>query len=122
MPDSETKHSSGGTVIFIGSDIVGRGENRQLGSLLMQKFLHTLSGLRSGVDTVLLMNDGVKLVVADSPVIGELKQLEAGGTEILACGTCLARFELTDKVAAGKVSGMDEITGKMLQANKVISI
>ena len=111
-----------GTVLFLGSDIIGRGDNRQLGSLLMQKFLHTIVGLDSGLEAVLLMNDGVRLVVADSPVIGELKQLEKNGVEILACGTCLARFELTTKMAVGKVSNMDEITGKMVKALKIISL
>lgn len=122
MAHSETKDKSGGIVLFLGSDIVGRGDNRQLGSLLMQKFLHTLAGSQSGLDTILLMNDGVKLVISDSVVVGELRQLEENGVDILACGTCLARFELTDKVVVGKVSGMDEITGKMLHATKVISV
>jgi selenium metabolism protein YedF len=122
MAENEAVHVSGGTVIFLGSDIIGRGDNRQLGSLLMQKFLHTIAGMHSGVHAILLMNDGVKLAVQDSHVLGELKQLEDRGVEVLACGTCLARLELTDKIAAGKVSSMDEITGKMLQADKVISL
>jgi len=122
MSDTHSAPTHGGTVLFLGSDIIGRGDNRQLGSLLMQKFLHTLAGLQSGVETILLMNDGVRLVVRDSPVAGELKQLEDRGVDILACGTCLARLELTEKVVVGKVSNMDEITAKMLQAGKVISL
>jgi selenium metabolism protein YedF len=114
--------SVGGTVLFLGSDIIGRGENTALGNLLMQNFLHTINGLANRPNTILLMNDGVKLVAGDSPVVGEFKQLESKGVEILACGTCLARFELTDKVAAGKISNMYEIAGKMLHANRVISL
>lgn len=110
------------TVLFIGSDIIGRGENIALGQLLMQNFLHTINGLSDRPQAILLMNNGVKLVTADSPVIGEFKQLENQGVEILACGTCLARLELTDKVAAGKISNMYEITSKMLQADRVISL
>ena len=88
----------------------------------MQKFLHTLGTLPSCPETILLMNSGVKLITAESPVMHEMKDLESQGVEILACGTCLARLELTEKVAAGKISNMDEITGKMLQAHKVISV
>lgn len=110
------------TVLFIGSDIIGRGENITLGHLLMQNFIHTLNGLPNGPQAILLMNNGVKLIIADSPVIGEFKQLESRGVEILACGTCLARFELMAKVAAGKVSNMYEITSKMMQADRVISL
>lgn len=111
-----------GTVLFLGSDIIGRGENTALGNLLMQSFLHSIGGMENKPDTILLMNNGVKLAVQESPVLGELKQLESQGTDILACGTCLARFELTDKVAVGKVSNMYEISGKMLQADRVISL
>jgi len=113
---------SAGTVLFLGSDLVGRGENIALGTLLMQKLLHSLGTLPGRPATILFMNNGVKLVVNDSPVLEEIKTLEKQGIEILACGTCLARLELTDKVAIGKVSNMDEIAGKMLQAQKVISV
>lgn len=117
-----TPQTATGTVLFLGSDIIGRGENIPLGNLLMQSFLHTINGLECRPETIALMNNGVKLVTTDSPVLGELRQLESQGIEILACGTCLARLELTDKVAVGKVSNMYEIATKMLQANKVISL
>lgn len=109
-------------VLFIGSDVVGRGEDYQLGSLLMQKFLHTISGHRLKPMTIVLMNNGVKLVTQDSLVLGELKQLENQGVDILACGTCLSRFQLTEKIAVGQVSNMSDITDAMLKATKVISI
>jgi selenium metabolism protein YedF len=111
-----------GTVLFLGSDLVGRGENIGLGALLMQKFLHTLITSPARPEVILMMNDGVKLVTQDSPSVGELKELEKLGVELFACGTCLARLELTAKVAAGKISNMDEIAGKLLQASKVISL
>ncbi len=111
-----------GIVLFLGSSIIGRGENEALGNLLMQSFLHTVGGFEGRPDTILLMNSGVKLVTEDSLVLGELKQLENSGADILACGTCLARFELTDKVAVGKISNMHEITGKLLRAKRVISL
>lgn len=110
------------SVVFIGSDVVGRGENYELGVLLMQKFLHELGGHRVKPETIVLMNSGVKLVTDDSLVIGELKQLGNQGVDILACGTCLSRLELTDKVAVGKVSNMPDITDILLRAGKVISL
>lgn len=119
---ASTPPLAAGTVLFLGSDIIGRGENIALGNLLMQSFLHTIGGLEDRPDTILLMNNGAKLVTQESPVLGELKQLESQGMEILACGTCLARLGLTDKIAVGKVSNMYEITGKMLKADRVISL
>ena len=114
--------SAAGTVIFIGSDVIGRGENAALGNLLMQSFLHTVGGFKTGPKAIIMMNSGVKLATSDSPVLGELKQMEKQGVEILACGTCLDRLGLMDKVAAGQVSNMYTIAETMMEANKVISL
>lgn len=109
-------------VLFIGSDVIGRGADYQLGSLLMQKFLHTIGGHQMKPKAITLMNEGVRLVTRDSLALGELRQLEAHGVDILACGTCLSRFGLTNKVAVGKVSNMYDITDTMLKAGRVISL
>jgi selenium metabolism protein YedF len=111
-----------GIVLFVGSDILGRGEDYHLGSLLIQKFLHTLGGFTSKPQTILLINNGVKLVTEDSLVLGELRQLENQGIEILACGTCLSRFQLTAKVRVGRVSDMYTIVDTLLKAAKIISL
>jgi len=110
------------TVLFIGSDVVGRGESYELGSLLMLRFLHELGGRRPKPKTIIFMNNGVKLVTEDSLSLGEIKQLEDQGVEILACGTCLSHLQLTDKVAVGQVSNMSDITHILLKSNKVISV
>jgi selenium metabolism protein YedF len=111
-----------GIVLFIASDVLGRGDNQQLGSLLMQSFLHTLGGLTSRPETIVFMNSGVTLVTDDSPVLGELRQLENQGIEILACGTCISRLQLADKVAVGQVSNMYTIADTLLRAEKIISL
>ena len=111
-----------GIVLFISSDILGRGENTALGNLLMHSFLNTLGSLNSKPASIVCMNNGVKLVTEDSLVVGELKQLESQGVEILACGTCLSRLKLTDKVAVGQVSNMYTLADTLLRANKVISL
>jgi selenium metabolism protein YedF len=121
-PAEEGLEAATGTVILIGSDILGRGDNRQLGSLLIQSFLHTLNGLRFKPETIIFMNNGVKLVTNDSPVLGELRQLENQGIEILACGTCLSRLGLSDRVATGQVSNMYTIADTLLRAEKTISL
>jgi selenium metabolism protein YedF len=117
--EAKTDH---GTVIVIASDMLGRGKSRPLGSLLIHSFLNTLGAFNSKPACILFMNDGVRLVTEDSVAVGELKQLEAQGVEILACGTCLSRLKLTDKLAVGQVSNMYDLTNIMLRANKVISL
>ena len=88
----------------------------------MQKFLHEVGGHRLKPEVVILMNNGVKLVTEDSILAGEFKQLEEQGVEVLACGTCLQRLQLTDKVIARQVSNMTDITDIMLKATKVVSL
>lgn len=114
--------AASGIVIFIGSDIIGRGENIELGSLLMQSFLNTIRSLPNRAETIIFMNNGVKLVAEGSFVLGELKQLLEDGVELLACGTCLSRLGLANKVAVGQVSNMFTIADTMLRAAKVISL
>ena len=116
------KESFSDAVLFIGADVVGRGENRELGSLLILRFLHELGGRRLKPRNLLFMNSGVQLVTEDSAVLGELKHLENQGVEILVCGTCLSRLHLANKVAVGQISNMSDITHILLKANKVISI
>jgi selenium metabolism protein YedF len=110
-----------GIVLFIASDVLGR-DDQQLGSYLMKSFLDTLGGLTSRPETIIFINNGAKLVTKDSPVLGELLQLEDLGIEILACGTCLSRFELSAKVAVGKVSNMYNIADTLLRADKIVSL
>ncbi|MBI4285950.1 MAG: sulfurtransferase-like selenium metabolism protein YedF [Chloroflexi bacterium] len=119
---TEERRVTDGIVLFIASDILGRGENLALGSLLMQSFLHTLGSLQTRPETIIFINNGVKLVTRDSPVLGELQQLAGQGMEIIACGTCLSRLELTDKVAVGQVSNMYVIAETLLKAEKIVSL
>lgn len=122
VPPKQERPQVTGTVLLIASDVLGRGENKELGNLLMQSFLHTIGGLTSKPETIILINNGVKLVTDDSPVLGELRQLESRGIEILACGTCLSRLQIMDKVAAGQISNMYIIADILLKATKVISL
>lgn len=122
MTGNEKLTPARGSVLFIGSDIIGRDDSYELGAFLMQKFLHVVGGHRFKPETIIFMNSGVKCVTGNSLVIGELKQLENQEVDILACGTCLSRLQLTDKVAVGKVSNMSDITDILLRAGKVISL
>ncbi len=89
---------------------------------LAQKFLTLIfeSGMLPA--KVLFYTDGVKLACAGSPVLEQLKQLEAKGVELVLCKTCLDYFGLGEKVEAGIVGGMPDIIEAMTKAEKVISL
>jgi selenium metabolism protein YedF len=110
-----------GTVLFISSEFLGKGDE-PLGSLLMHSFLNTLGGLTERPESIIFMNSGVKLVAEGSAVLGELRQLESQGVEIMACGTCLSRLKLMDKLAVGSISNMYTLADTMLKAGKIIAL
>jgi hypothetical protein len=55
-------------------------------------------------------------------VINDLKTLEAKGTIISSCGTCLDFYKLKEKLAVGNVTNMYAIASAMAGATKVINL
>ena len=106
--------------VFLSCRTIGRG-NDELGALLMRGFLYTLTESEPVPQRVLLMNSGVTLAAEGSEHLENLRRLVDLGVEILACGTCLEFYKLTDQLAVGRVSNMQEITEFLLQG-KALSL
>ncbi len=66
--------------------------------------------------------NGVKLMVEGSPVIDQLKALEAGGVSLVVCMTCLKYFDLVDRLRVGVIGGMGDILLAQQRAGKVITL
>ena len=118
---AKTAPDTGKTVVLIASDSLGKG-SEELGGILIRAFLHTFSEVEPKPDVLILINGGVKLSVAGSPVLEDLKALAESGTEILVCGTCTNYFELTEQVSVGEVSNAYTIMETLLQAGTVIRL
>ncbi len=71
---------------------------------------------------IIFYTEGVKLACEGSPVLEQLKSLEARGVELVLCSTCLEFFGLTDKVRVGVVGGMGDILDSLQKAAKVLSL
>ncbi|MCK9460718.1 MAG: sulfurtransferase-like selenium metabolism protein YedF [Proteobacteria bacterium] len=108
-------------VVFVPADCLGRGP-AELGERLMGAFFHTLLEVGPKPKTIIFMNTGVKVAVEGSRALDDLRALAAQGIDILACGTCLSFFELTDKLAVGRVSNMYDIATALLEAGKVVEL
>ena len=106
------------TVLFLNHDHMGHGD-AGLGERILKTFLQKSRGLE-GLEAVLLVNSGVRLVAAGSPVRAELSLLEESGVDIVPCGTCLSFYEL--EPAVGEVGSMDEIVANLDKAGKVITL
>ncbi len=106
-------------LVFMGTDRLGRGDD-ELGGRLMANFLATLPEM-SGLWTLVLVNAGVKLAVAGSPVLESLTRLAGAGVKVLVCGTCLQHFGLLEQKAAGETTNMLDIVTHLQMADKVIT-
>jgi selenium metabolism protein YedF len=115
----ESTASSGPRIVQVTAGTMGSGDD-ELGALLLRSFLKTQAELDPGPDAILFYNDGVKLCCEGSTLLDDLRDLEAAGVEIIACGTCLNFFELADQLRVGRVSDMLEIAGRLAAAGSIV--
>ena len=113
-PDARTD-----TVVVIASDQMGDGAE-ELGKTLLKAFVFSLTQQDKLPKTILFYNGGAHLTCEGSPMLEDLKALEAEGVEIVTCGTCLNFYGLTEKLQVGTVTNMYVIAEKMLNAGNVV--
>ena len=113
-PDARTD-----TVVVIASDKMGDGAE-ELGKTLLKAFVFSLTQQDKLPKTILFYNGGAHLTCEGSPMLEDLKALEAEGVEIVTCGTCLNFYGLTEKLQVGTVTNMYVIAEKMLNAGNVV--
>ena len=106
-------------VVVLSSDKMGEGDE-ELGKVLIKGFIFAITQLDKLPKSVLLYNSGVKLSSEGSDSIEDLKALESQGVEILSCGTCLNYYDLSDKLAVGKVTNMYSIVEELAGATNII--
>ena len=116
-----TPDAGAAPVIFVGSDVMGRGDDK-LGAILVGAMLGALGETKPRPSALVLMNAGVKLATEGSEALAKLEKLEELGIEILVCGTCLDYFQLKDRLATGKVSNMFTILETFLKAGNVVAV
>ena len=114
QPDARTD-----TVVAISSDKMGTGAE-ELGKTLLKAFVFALTQQEKLPKTILLYNGGAALSCEGSPMLEDLRALEAQGVEIMTCGTCLNFYGLTEKLAVGSVTNMYSIVETLMQAGSVI--
>lgn len=110
---------NGDFVLVLDSDTLGRGDD-DLGSLLMVNFLRTIAFRDDVPDTVICYNTGVKLAEQGSSAVPMLGTLAQKGAEIVLCGTCINHFQISDRIALGRVSNMQEIVDTLAGAGKLL--
>jgi hypothetical protein len=117
----EIRQSSPSTVVVVKNDGIG-SDGEPLRHKLLMLYLKMLqdNGLYPGA--ICFYAGGVKMVVEGSPVLDQLRDLEAKGVRLIICITCLKYFGLEDKVEVGIVGGMNDIVLAQWIAGKVITL
>ncbi len=118
-PAKEGRGPGKDVVIVFRSDEMGVGDPA-LGKILVQALIKTIPECDERPKKMVFYNRGVYLAAEGSEVVPKLKELAAGGVEMLVCGTCLDYYNLKERVAVGAVSNMFAILDAMLRADKVI--
>lgn len=108
-------------VFLVPSDQFGRGE-AELGAILMRAAIKKIAELDPRPGAVVFVNTGVRLSCEGSAVLDDLRALEASGTRVLSCGTCLDYFRLKDSLQAGSVSNMGEIISTLSAASRLVTL
>jgi selenium metabolism protein YedF len=108
-------------VVLVTRDGMGHADNA-LQHQLIEKYLSLLDEHNQLPSAMCFYTDGVKLAVEGSPVIPQLKSLEAKGVRLILCSTCLNYFGLADRVQVGIVGGMTDIIEAQWRAGKVITL
>lgn len=106
-------------VVAISSGEMGQGDP-VLGKMLMKGFIFALTQQDILPSTILFYNGGAYLTCEETPILDDLRSLEAQGVEILTCGTCLNHYGLTEQLKVGSTTNMYVIAEKMLQAGSVV--
>jgi len=110
-----------GVTVLITSNQMGRG-SEELGKILIKGFLFSLTELSITPKAVIFLNSGVKLVVDGINTISDLRTLSDKGSKILACGTCLNYYSLTEQLAVGEITDMFGITEYLASAARLITL
>ena len=98
------------------------GNDRQVGKVLLETYIYTLSELEFLPKSVILLNEAVLLTLPVSDCCLYLKRLQDRGVEILVCDTSVTYYGIVKNMQVGKLIGMKTIIEKQLKATKLINI
>jgi selenium metabolism protein YedF len=109
------------TIILVTNNGMGKADPA-LQHKLAVKYFELLMQNTNLPAAICFYTEGVKLTVTGSPVIEQLKALEAKGVRLIICSTCLDFYSLSDQIQIGIIGGMSDIIEAQTKASKVITI
>ncbi len=108
-------------IVVVNGDSMGQGDEK-LGRQILGSFFRKVAAQDSKPDGIIFYNSGVKLMAVGSPFLADLKILEQQGIDLIACGTCIGYFSLSDKMSVGRVSQMQEIARLLVNTESIVTL
>ncbi|MDF1665909.1 MAG: DsrE family protein [Planctomycetota bacterium] len=108
------------TVIVVNHDGMGHGD-AELGRKILRTFF-TKAPQFKDIEAIVFYNSGVRCLAKGSDYQQPLSTLFEDGVDLIACGTCVDKFELREKMAFGEIGSMDQILKELEAAAKVITL
>ncbi len=96
--------------------------DRTFGLEMFDRFLHAFESEADKPTAICFYTEGVRLVCEGSPAILGLELLKGHGVRIVACRTCLEKYDLMGRVKVGEIGSMKEIVQLLQAADKVITV
>ncbi len=94
-----------------------------LNKTLLHNYLQAFTAnLSLKLEAICLYSQGVKLACTNGVTLEQLQILEAQGTKILVCKTCINYFKLEEQLKVGELSTMPAILALQAQASKIFMI
>ncbi len=118
---SKNLEENEGILFLLTSSTVGNSED-DLGEIIMEKYLYTLSKFDIIPKTIILINKAVLLLRDKTSTNIYLKRLQDRGTEILVCKLSADYFKLSGRLLFGNLVDMQTIIEKQIIASKIIKI
>ena len=109
------------TIILVTNNGMGTADPA-LQHKLAAKYFELLMQNTNLPAAICFYTEGVKLTVTGSPVLEQLKTLEAKGVRLIICSTCLDFYGINDQIQVGIVGGMTDVIEAQTKAGKVITI
>jgi hypothetical protein len=109
------------TIILVTNNGMGNAD-LALQHKLAAKYFELLMQNTNLPAAICFYTEGVKLTITGSPVLEQLKALEAKGVRLILCSTCLDFYDLGGQAQVGIVGGMSDIIEAQTKASKVITI
>jgi len=109
------------TIILVTNNGMGQAD-LALQHKLATKYFELLIQNANLPAAICFYTEGVRLTVTGSPVLEQLKGLEAKGVRLIICSTCLDFYGLSAQTLVGIVGGMGDIIEAQTKAAKVITI